>query len=169
MKHHVRRETVDLSAHPDLVVIHLGMKVNALTGLKTLFGFGPKINTAVNSLPRGLLAHEYFLFSLFPPHVGIRQYWHDFDALEAWAHSEPHRLWWQRYLRNTGGTGFWHETYFRTGGMEAVYVDVSEDLGFRRFAPVRPARGGLFSARGRARRSRVPPAEAERGRVQGPS
>ena len=37
------RQTVDLSAYPDLVVVYLGMRVNVLTGIKTLFGFGPKI------------------------------------------------------------------------------------------------------------------------------
>ena len=32
----VDRRTVDLSAYPDLVVIYLGMRVNTLTGLKTV-------------------------------------------------------------------------------------------------------------------------------------
>jgi hypothetical protein len=36
----VERKTVDLSTFPDLVVIYLGMRVNALTGVKTLFGPG---------------------------------------------------------------------------------------------------------------------------------
>lgn len=152
MKNRAQRSTVELSAYPDLVVIYLGMHVNALTGLKTLFGFGPGINDAVGAAPDGLLAHEYFLFSLLPPHVGIRQYWRDFESLETWARSEPHRKWWQKYLRDTGGTGFWHETYFKAGGMEAVYVDVLKDIGFRQFAPVQPARGNMFSARKRAKR-----------------
>ena len=30
------RQTVDLSAYPDLVVVYLGMTVNVLTGVKTL-------------------------------------------------------------------------------------------------------------------------------------
>jgi hypothetical protein len=30
----VERQTVDLSAYPDLVVVYLGMRVRALTGLK---------------------------------------------------------------------------------------------------------------------------------------
>ena len=38
MKSRVERRTVDLSAYPDLVVIYLGMRVNTLTGLKTLLG-----------------------------------------------------------------------------------------------------------------------------------
>ena len=40
----VERRTVDLAAYPDLVVIYLGMRANALTGIKTLVGFGPRIS-----------------------------------------------------------------------------------------------------------------------------
>ena len=87
----VERRTVDLSAYPDLVVIYLGMRVNAWTGLKTLVGFGPKINAAVAEQPDGLLLHENLIYSLIPPNVGMRQYWRDFDALERWARSAPHR------------------------------------------------------------------------------
>ena len=71
----VDRRTVDLSRYPDLVVIYLGMRVNMLTGLKTLIGFGPKIAKSVAAQPDGLLLHENILFSLFPPHAGMRQYW----------------------------------------------------------------------------------------------
>jgi hypothetical protein len=148
----VDRRTVDLGAYPDLVVIYLGMRVNTLTGLKTALGFGPQIARSVDAQPAGLLLHENLLFSLFPPHAGMRQYWRDFDALESWARSRPHRDWWQRFLRDSGGTGFWHEAYFMRGGMEAVYDDMVEATGFLKFAPVRPARGPMFSARGRAGR-----------------
>lgn len=149
MKTRVNRQTVDLSAYPDLVVIYLGMRVNALSGLKTLLGFGPKIAKAVEVQPDGLLLHENLVFSLFPPHVGMRQYWRDFESLETWARSEPHRAWWQSFVRDSGGTGFWHETYFMRGGMEAVYADVPAPLGLLRFAPVVSARGAMFSARKR--------------------
>lgn len=156
----VNRRTVDLSGFPDLVVIYLGMRVNALTGLKTLLGFGPRIAQSVDARPDGLLLHEDIVFSLVPPHVGMRQYWRDFEALETWARSEPHRLWWQRFLRDSGGTGFWHEAYFMRGGMEAVYDDMVKDTGFLLFAPVREARGRLFSSRGRAQRPGEAPAPA---------
>lgn len=145
----VLRQTVDLSAYPDLGVIVLGMRVNRLTGLKTLMGFGPRIAQSVADRPDGLLLHENLLFSLRPPHVGMRQYWRTFDALEAWARSEPHRQWWQAFLRDSGGTGFWHEAYFMRGGMEAVYDDMPEAVGFMRFAPVVPAKGSRFTARTR--------------------
>ena len=151
MAEKVHRRTVDLSAYPDLVVIYLGMRVNRLAGIKTLFGFGPRIANSVAARPDGLLLHENFLFSMFPPHAGMRQYWRDFDSLERWARSDPHREWWGRFLRDTGGTGFWHEAYFMRGGMEAVYDDMRVRTGFAQFAPVSPARGPMFSARGRAK------------------
>ncbi len=156
MKPRVTRRTVDLAGYPDLVVIYLGMRVNTLTGLKTLLGFGPRIARAAEAQPDGLLLHEQIVWSLFPPHVGMRQYWRDFASLERWARSEPHRVWWQEFLRNSGGTGFWHEAYFMRGGMEAVYVDMVTDAGFLRFAPVHEARGTMFSARSRARQAGEP-------------
>ena len=143
-----KRETVDLSQYPDLVVVYLGMRVNTLAGFKTLLGFGPKISRSVDARPDGLLLHENILFSL--RHLGMRQYWRDFVSLEAWTRSEPHRQWWQTFLRDSGGTGFWHETYMLRGGFEAVFIDMRAPVGMMRFAPVSPAKGAMFSARRRA-------------------
>ncbi|MCL6463570.1 MAG: DUF4188 domain-containing protein [Bacillota bacterium] len=148
----VERRTVDLSQYPDLVVIYLGMRVNRLTGIKTLFGFGPKISQSVAARPDGLLLHENFIFSLFPPHIGMRQYWRNMDSLLQWSRSEPHRTWWKSFLRNSGGTGFWHETYLMKGGMEAIYDDIRDPIGFLRFAPITAARGAMFGAANRAAR-----------------
>ena len=145
------RNAVDLSEYPDLTVIYLGMRVNTLIGIRTLLGFGPKISAALAKKPDGLLLHEGFLFSLFPAHVGFRQYWRDFDSLERWSRSEPHAEWWRGFVRDTGGTGFWHETYFMRGGMEAVYPGMIAPVGFMKFAPLVPARGTMFSARNRSR------------------
>ncbi len=149
----VDRRTVDLSSYPDLVVIYLGMRVNRLTGLKTVLGFGPQISNSVAARPDGLLLHEPVLFSLFPPHVGMRQYWRDLESLMAWTKSDPHREWWKRFLKNSGGTGFWHETYLMKGGMEAIYDDVPKPTGFMHFAPVVPARGPMFTAGSRAQKA----------------
>lgn len=146
----VQRRTVNLSAYPDLVVIYLGMQVRTVAGIKTLFGFGPKIAKSAAAQPEGLLRHEIFLWSLFPPHAGIRQYWRDFESLERWARSEPHRLWWKNFLRDSGGTGFWHETYFMRGGMEAIYDELAVQIGLMSFAPSLAAHGGMFSARDRS-------------------
>lgn len=150
----VTRQTVDLAAYPDLVVIYLGMRVHTWRGLRTLLRFGPRIQASLEPRPAGLLLHEGLLFSLLPPHVGFRQYWRDFDALERWARSDPHRQWWKEFLADSGGTGFWHETYFAAGGVEAVYDDMQRaPVGMMRFATLADARGPMFSARLRARRA----------------
>ena len=146
---HLQRSTVDLCSYPDLVVIYLGMRVEQLRGVATLFKFGPKINASVQAKPDGLLRHEFFIFSLFPLHGGMRQYWRDFQSLENWSRSLPHQQWWKDFLRDPGGTGFWHETYFMRGGMEAIYDNVGEALGFANFAPVVQAKGPMFGARKR--------------------
>jgi len=149
MAPHIQRTTVDLSAFPDLVVIYLGMKVRTLRGLKTLISFGPKISDAIAAKPEGLLLHESLLYSIFPLHTGMRQYWRDFQSLETWARSLPHQKWWTGFVQDSGGTGFWHETYFMRGGMEAIYDDLDELLGLATFAPTQPAKGPMFSARKR--------------------
>ncbi len=65
MRTKVERRTVDLSQFPELVVIYLGMRVNRIAGLKTLFGFGPKISASVAAQPDGLLLHETFSIRCF--------------------------------------------------------------------------------------------------------
>ena len=145
----VDRKTVDLSAYPNLLVIYLGMRVNALAGLKTLFGLGPRIADSVKAKPDGLLLHEDLLFSLLPLHIGMRQYWRDFESLERWSRSDPHRVWWKNFLSDSGGTGFWHETYAIRGGFEAIYDDMPKPTGMMKFAPLETARGSVFSARKR--------------------
>jgi hypothetical protein len=148
----ITRQTVDLSNFPDLVVIYLGMKVRSPRGLLTVLSFGPRISAAVAQKPAGLLLHESLFFSIFPLHVGMRQYWRDFDSLETWARALPHQKWWQDFVRDSGGTGFWHEAYFIRGGMEAIYDDINAPIGFAGFAPVQPAEGAMFSARQRLRK-----------------
>jgi hypothetical protein len=161
MTAHVDRKTVDLTGYPDLVVIYLGMRVRTLRGVMTLLGNGPQIDREGAAHPEGLLHYENgIIFSLFPLHVGMRWYWRDFESMETWARSETHRIWWQKFLRDSGGTGFWHEAYFMRGGMEAVYDDVTgSPLGFQAFAPNVPARGPMFSARSRMRLPGQTPAQ----------
>jgi hypothetical protein len=141
------RLTVNLYDYPDLVVIYLGMRAHSFRGLATLISFGPKIEKAVAEEPEGLLLHERMLYS--PRHFGMRQYWRDFESLEAWSRELPHQQWWRDYVKDTRGTGFWHETYFVRGGMEAIYASVETPLGLSAFAPVEQARGAMFSARRR--------------------
>jgi hypothetical protein len=63
--------------------------------------------------------------------------------------SYPHQQWWKDFLRDSAGTGFWHETYFMQGGMEAIYDDMAKPIGMMSFAPLDTARGRQFSARSR--------------------
>jgi hypothetical protein len=156
----VDRQTVDLSGYPDLVVVYLGMRVRKPRGMLRAFGLGPQIRKSWQAEPDGLLLHEDLLWSLFPPHLGMRQYWRDLESLERWTRSEPHRVWWRDFLRDSGGTGFWHETYFVRGGIEAIYDDLDKPLGLARFAPAVPARGAMFSARRRAARDETEPPAA---------
>ncbi|MFN8111347.1 MAG: DUF4188 domain-containing protein [Thermoleophilia bacterium] len=149
---HVQRQTVDLSGYPDLVVVYLGMRVNRLAGLKRLVGLGPQIQRSWKDRPDGLLLHEDLVWSLVPPHVGMRQYWRDLESLERWTRSEPHGRWWREFLRDSGGTGFWHEAYFMRGGIDAIYDDMAQATGLARFAPPVPARGAMFTTRRRAGR-----------------
>lgn len=153
MKTIVDRRAPDLSAYPDMVVIYLGMRINKLRGLMRLIGLGPEIKMAGELKPDGLLhVDNNILYSLFPLHVGMRWYWRDFDALERWARTDMHRRWWQEFIRDSGGTGFWHEAYFMRGGMEAVFDDLNgARFGLAAFAPMNEARGAMFSARSRNR------------------
>jgi hypothetical protein len=143
------RTTVDLSAYPDLVVIYLGMRVEEPRGYETLQALHPQIQATVESGPDGLLLHETLTYAQEPLHVGMRQYWRDFESLEAWSLALPHKQWWTDFLRDRGGTSFWHETYFRRGGFESVFVDCDEPLGLMRIAPSAPAKGPMLSARQR--------------------
>lgn len=145
----VERQTVDLAEFPDLVVIYLGMRVQKPRGLGKLVRTGRQIQAGVAEKPEGLLLHENLVFSLLPPHLGMRQYWQDLDSLEQWTRELPHKQWWQDFLRDSAGTGFWHETYFMRGGIEAIYDDISKPIGILSFAPAQKARGRMFSARGR--------------------
>src|SRR2546430_880129 len=144
----VDRRAVDLAAFPNLVVIYLGMRVRTFAGIKTLLGLGPQIDKAGAARPEGLLHFENnIIFRLFPLHIGMRWYWKDFESMEQWTRSEPHRIWWQNFIRDSGGTGFWHEAYFMRGGMEGVYVDVNPPPGgFKPLRAVGPFPGPSFSA-----------------------
>lgn len=150
---HVTRRTVDVSKYPGLVVMYLGMRVYSPRGFLTLLRFGAQVHRAVKMRPDGLLHSERLLFS--PIHMGWRQYWRDLDSLEAWARSPPHRDWWRSYLKDTKGTGFWHETYFLEGGMEAIFDGMRGNIGLAAFAPTNPVEGGVFTARHRAERARM--------------
>ena len=109
----------------------------------------PKISSSAAAQLDGLLRYETSIYSLFPMHVGMRQYWRDANSLLEWTRSDPHRQWSQSFLKDSGGAGLWHETYFRPEGIEAVYDNVPENIGLMAFAPAVPARGPMFAAAAR--------------------
>ena len=156
------RSSVDLSAWPDLVVVYLGFRVTRLRGVATLLGLGRGINAVARDKPDGLLAHEGVFFGL--THIGMRQYWRDLESLERFTKSEPHRTWWRDFLKDTGGSGFWHETYCMKGGMEAIYISMPAPVGFGLFAAERRPQGPFMTARQRL----APGAAAEAGAPAGP-
>ena len=89
------------------------------------------------------------MYSLFPLHAGMRQYWRDFPFLKTGGGPYPINNGGRTSWRDSGGLGFWHETYFARGGMEAIYDDVNQSIGFAAFPLARPAQGPKFSARRR--------------------
>ena len=139
----VDRRTVDLEDYPDLVVVYLGMRVRRPRGILRMLGLGPQIQKSWKDRPDGLLLHEDLIWSLIPPHAGMRQYWRDLDSLERWTRSEPHRRWWLDFMR---------------GGVDAIWDDMPP-IGLARFAPARQARGAMFSSRRRAGRDQDTPVE----------
>src|SRR6266702_3581613 len=125
------------------------MKAHNLRGMLTLLKVAPQIQKSWRQQPAGLLKHEDLAYSLFPLHLGMRQYWRDFDSLEAFARDMPHQKWWVDFMKNPGGTSFWHETYALKGGFEAIYTGDLGPLGLSSFGKAIPAKGGHFGARGR--------------------
>ena len=140
------RQSVDLSGYPDLVVVYLGYRAKGLKGVRSLLRIGRGLGALRGDPPDGLLAHESLMFG--PLHPGFRQYWRDFDSLEAFTRAPRHAAWWGDFARDSGGGGIWHETYRLRGGMEAIYSGVP-GIGFARFAPGRVPEGAFASARQR--------------------
>ena len=139
------RRSVDLSGYPDLVVVYLGYRANTLKGVRGLLRIGPGLRALKESPPDGLLSHENLWFGIL--HPGFRQYWRDFDSLEAFTRAPQHAAWWRDFARHSQG-GIWHETYRLRGGMEAIYSGVP-GIGFASFAPERVPTGPFMSARQR--------------------
>ncbi|WP_324192690.1 hypothetical protein [Nocardia transvalensis] len=45
-------------------------------------------------------------------------------------------------MRDSGGTGFWHEAYFARGGIEAMYDDMDSPTGLAASRPPSPPEAG---------------------------
>ncbi len=132
------------------------MRVNRPKGILRLLGLAPQIQKSWRAQPDGLLLHEDLIWSLLPLHLGMREYWRDLDSLERSTRSEPHRAWWQTFIRDSGGTGFWHEAYHMGGGIDAIYDDMANPTGLARVCKPMAARGTMYSARRRAGRAEPP-------------
>jgi len=102
----------------------------------------------VAARPDGLLLHENVLWGVFPLHLGMRQYWRDFDSLETWARTLPHKGWWRDFLRDSGGTASGTRPTSDAAASRQVYDDLAGRAagpGLARFAPLMPAEGRMFS------------------------
>ena len=139
--------SVDLSGYPDLTIVYLGFHVSTLRGLAAFFGIGRSMTAMLKDKPDGLLAHETIVFGL--RHIGLRQYWRDFDSLEAFTRSDPHKGWWARFSKDQAGSGFWHEAYRKAGGVEGLYIGMPEPVGLASFAPPRAPKGSFLRSRQR--------------------
>lgn len=142
-----KRETVDVSGYPDLVLIMLGFKARRLRNLSALIGIGRGLTAIRRDPPDGLLHHEVMLMGW--NHVGIRQYWRDFESLERFTRAMPHVRWWQSFGKDPDGAGFWHETFSASGGVEAIYLNMPDRPGLSAFAPICDPVGRLLSSRDR--------------------
>ncbi len=140
------RRSVDLSGYPDLVVIYLGYRATSLAGLRTMLRIGRGLREIRSDPPDGLLSHEGMWFGI--THPGFRQYWRDFDSLEAFTRAARHKGWWRDFAGNPRAGGIWHETYRIGGGMEAIYSGMPP-IGFASFAPARDPQGPFMTARQR--------------------
>ena len=130
-------------------MIYLGYRAASLRGLVSLMRIGYGLRSLARNTPEGLLLHEGMMFG--PTHVGFRQYWRDLASLEAFTRAMQHASWWREFGRDTGGGGFWHESYRLRGGMEGIYLDMPP-LGFGRFAAGGPNEGATKSGRSRLAR-----------------
>jgi hypothetical protein len=63
------RRAVGLTAYPEMVVRHPGMRVHRPRGLPGPFGVGPQIQKSWKAKPDGLLLHEGLVWSLIPVHL----------------------------------------------------------------------------------------------------
>src|SRR5579862_3873383 len=150
----IKRTTVDLSAYPDLVVIYLGMRVNSLRGLKDIAQTRPGHQGCGSCQARGSFVTrrpDLFAGPFTPQCASIGLIWNPW-RLGARS-TMSHQKWWKDFLRDPGGTGFWHETYFRRGGFEAIYDDIPMPIGMMTFAP-NQAREDRCSRRGKESRRR---------------
>jgi hypothetical protein len=117
-------------AKGDFVVLLIGMRINRLKGMLTLWPIGramPKMLQALDDHPElGCLGHHQWLGRTSI----LVQYWRDFESLERFARAKdlPHLDTWRKYYQLMGKSddvGVWHELYqVKAGKHEAIYVNM---------------------------------------------
>ncbi|WP_435021746.1 monooxygenase family protein [Tundrisphaera sp. TA3] len=112
----------------ELCLVRLGLRVRRLRALPFALRIGRAIERSAKEAmagDAGLLSSERFL--LGRDHLGVLQYWKDFESLDAWSHRPPHSDWWREALgrmRTKGDFGIYHETYLvPRSGIEAIALD----------------------------------------------
>jgi hypothetical protein len=82
----------------------------------------------------------------------VMVYWESYAALDRWARSQPHSLWWKWLVDHEGqGIGFYHEIY-TAAGAEAIFTAGTQPVGPGRFAALEPITSGKGESRDRQRR-----------------
>ena len=82
----------------------------------------------------------------------VMVYWESYEALDRWARTQPHSLWWKWLVDHEGqGLGFYHEIY-TVSGAEAVYSAGAAAVGPAAFAALEPTAPGRGESRARLQR-----------------
>ena len=121
------------AAEGDVVVFHIGLRINRLRALSSwlpAFRSMPRMLRELSQeKSRGLLGYQV-LYGGFRDFYVV-QYWTDKDRLLAYAHQRDleHRPAWTEFNRRAragkGNVGIWHETFIvPAGSYESVYVDM---------------------------------------------
>ena len=121
------------AAEGDIVVFHIGLRINRLRAFSSWFPAFMSMPRMLRELSRekssGLLGYKVLYGGLRDFYVV--QYWSDKERLLTDAHQQDreHRPAWTAYNRRAragkGHVGIWHETFIvRAGSYESVYVDM---------------------------------------------
>lgn len=148
----------------DVVVFHIGMRINALWKVHRwlpLLLLAPRMVRELVADPESGLLDSRTVLGPGVRHVGFVQYWESFDALREYARDGDrlHRPAWRDYYRNGTETdaavGIWHETYLvRDGEYETVYNDMPpHGLAACEGSEIVPARDRRKTAAGRLGRT----------------
>ena len=137
----------------ELCLVRLGFRVRKLRAWPFALRVGRAIDRAAAeaiAAGAGLLSSETFLVGR--DHLGVIQYWRDFESLDAWSRRPPHSEWWGQALermRTKGDFGISHETYLvPRAGVEAIAIDCPP-TGLFAFGATGEATGPMTTSRGR--------------------